>query len=173
LLSATGRKVVLFSPPYQGKVFGPPLGLLSLAAAIREHGFWPVIIDGAIVPDFLNVIAHEVKDAFSFGVSLLTGPVIHAAIAASQTVRRVRPDLPIVFGGWHPTLLTAQTLEEEFVDIVVRHQGERTFSEILQRQASGATLDFVAGCWFKRAGKVVSNQDRPASPLSNLPGARV
>ncbi len=169
MLSEQRRKVVLFSPPYQGKVFGPPLGLLSLAATLREREFEPVIIDGAVVPDFLNVIAREVKDAFSFGVSLLTGPMIHHAIAVSRLVRDLRPDLPIVFGGWHPTLLTAQTLEEEFVDIVVRHQGELTFSEILQRQMSGSSLDFVAGCWFKRDGKVVANQDRPASPLSSLP----
>src|SRR5579872_1573651 len=31
--------------------------------------------------------------------------------------------LPIIFGGWHPSLVTAQTLREDFVDIVVRHQG--------------------------------------------------
>jgi hypothetical protein len=28
VLDPRKRKVLLFSPPYQGKVFGPPLGLL-------------------------------------------------------------------------------------------------------------------------------------------------
>ncbi len=160
---------MLFSPPYEGKVFGPPLGLLSLAASIREQGFLPVVIDGAVTPSFLHVIGEEVKDAFSFGTSVLTGPMIMDAIAASKVVRQVRPDLPIIYGGWHPTLLSGQTLRESFVDIVVRHQGERTLTEILNRQSSGASLDLVAGCWFKRNGNIIENQDRPSSPLSSLP----
>ena len=163
------RKVVLFSPPYDGRVFGPPLGLLSVASAIREHGFLPVVIDGAITPTFLEVVLREVKDAFAFGVSLLTGPMIRHAIAASRAVRAVRPDLPIIYGGWHPTLLTAQTLQEHFVDIIVRHQGEKTLSEILQRQSRGLSLDMVPGCWFKRDGKIIRNTDRPASALNTLP----
>ncbi len=87
-ISAQRNRVVLFSPPYQGKVFGPPLGLLSLAASIREEGFRPVIIDGAISPNFLDLVASEVEDAFAFGISVLTGPMIREAIAASQIVRR-------------------------------------------------------------------------------------
>jgi radical SAM superfamily enzyme YgiQ (UPF0313 family) len=169
LLNQNSRKVVLFSPPYEGKVFGPPLGLLSLASSIREQGFTPIIIDGAITQRFLDVIVEEVHDAFAFGVSVLTGPMIRDAISASRIVRKSRPDLPVIFGGWHPTLLSAQTLGEEFVDIIVRHQGEKTLVEILNRQAAGASLDLVAGCWFKRNGNIIVNADRPASPLSSLP----
>jgi anaerobic magnesium-protoporphyrin IX monomethyl ester cyclase len=169
VLKQGSRKVVLFSPPYQGKVFGPPLGLLSLAASIREEGFTPIVIDGAITPNFLEVLAKEVTDTFAFGVSVLTGPMINDAIAASRTVREVCPKLPIIYGGWHPTLLSGQTLREDFVDIVVRHQGEKTLTEILRRQSAGAALDLVEGCWFKRNGNIIANQDRPSSPLSSLP----
>ena len=111
-----------------------PLGFASstasfmhhLAASLRENGFDPRIVDGAVVPDFLAAIENEVRDALAFGVSLLTGPMIREAIAASRLVRRLRPDLPIVFGGWHPSLMPAQTLQETYVDAVVMHQGERT-----------------------------------------------
>ena len=163
------RKVLLFSPPYEGKVFGPPLGLLSLASSLRVAGFQPLIIDGAIEPKFLDAIARELPNCLAFGISLLTGPVIRDAIAASRVVRQIRPDLPIIYGGWHPTLLTGETLREDFVDIVVRHQGEKTLTEILQRQMTEAGLEMVAGCWFKRDGKIFSNPDRPASPLSAFP----
>src|SRR5262249_37576537 len=101
--------------------------------------------------------------------SLLTGPMIRDAIDASLLVRRLRPDLPIIYGGWHPTLLPAQTLREEFVDIVVLHQGERTLVEVLNRLQSGAGLQLVPGCWFKQDGRIYSNPDRPATPLTQLP----
>src|SRR5262249_35924109 len=76
---------------------------------------------------------------------------------------------PVIFGGWHPSLVTAQTLREEFVDIVVRQQGELTLLEILKRLEAGQPLDFVQGCWFKRGGRSLENPDRPASRISSLP----
>ncbi len=164
----SSRKVVLFLPPYAGKVLGPPLGLLSLAGSLRENGYEPCIIDGALDGGYLPRIAREVEDCVCFGVSLLTGPMIRDAIEASRMVRKVRPDVPIVFGGWHPSLLPAQTIAEDFVDIVVRHQGEKTLVEILHRLTTGKPLDMVQGCWFKRDGRVHQNPDRPAAPISAL-----
>ena len=55
------RKVVLFLPPYAGTVFGPPLGLLSLASSLRASGFEPCIIDGAITPEYLQAIERELE----------------------------------------------------------------------------------------------------------------
>jgi anaerobic magnesium-protoporphyrin IX monomethyl ester cyclase len=169
VLRSDSNKVVLFLPPYAGKVLGPPLSLLSLAGSLRDAGYEPCIIDGALDRNFAATIASQISEAVCFGVSLLTGPMIRDAMEMSQLVRRIRPDLPIIFGGWHPSLASAQTLRENFVDIVVRHQGEKTLIEILERLLSGNTLDLVQGCWFKRDGNIVQNPDRPAAPLSSLP----
>jgi radical SAM superfamily enzyme YgiQ (UPF0313 family) len=162
-------KVVLFLPPYSGGLIGPPLSLLSLASPLREAGFEVRIIDGALQHDYLDRIEKEIQDCLCFGVSLLTGPMIATAIAVSRHVKRLRPDLPVIFGGWHPSLLPAQTLREDYVDAVVLHQGELTLLEIAQRLASGGGLDFIAGCWFKRAGQICQNPDRPSVSLSKLP----
>src|SRR5580698_7034549 len=167
---ATNRKkVVLFLPPYAGKVLGPPLCLLSLAGSLREAGYEPCLIDGALDRDFSATVAREISGALCFGVSLLTGPMICDAMDVARLVRKLRPALPIIFGGWHPSLVSGQTLREDFVDVVVRHQGEKTLVEILQRFEAGSTLDLVQGCWFKRDGRIIQNPDRPATPLSALP----
>ena len=163
------RKVVLFSPPYRGPLLGPPLGLLSLAGTLRAHGYEPILIDGALDRAFASTVAREVMEATCFGVSLLTGPMILDAIEVSRMVRRLRPDLPIVFGGWHPTLCSAETLRESFVDVVVRQQGELTLVEILRRWERASSLDLVPGCWFKRNGHMVRNPDRPTVRLDELP----
>jgi len=163
-----GGRVILFLPKYSGRLLGPPLGLLSLAGSLRAAGYEPLIIDGALHSNHMAGIQAALDDALCFGVSLLTGPMIRDAIAASRMVRRLRPDLPIVFGGWHPSLQTAGTLREDFVDVVVRHQGDKTLVEIADRLAAGNGLDMVAGCWFKRDGRIIRNPDRPASPISDL-----
>jgi anaerobic magnesium-protoporphyrin IX monomethyl ester cyclase len=169
-LGKTGsRKVVLFLPPYAGKVLGPPLGLLSLAASLRESGYEPCIIDGALDRNYFPRLAREIEHCLCFGVSLLTGPMIREAAAAARFVKQARPDIPVIFGGWHPSLLPGQTLSEDFVDIVVRHQGDRTLVEILQRLEAGQLPDMVQGCWFKRGRQIHQNPDRPALPISSLP----
>ena len=163
------RRVVLFLPPYAGKLLGPPLGLLSLAGSLRCAGYEPVIMDGALHRDYLSRIERSLDDCLCFGVSLLTGPMIRDAILASRFVRQLRPDLPIIFGGWHPSLLPGETLREDFVDVVVRQQGDQTLVEIAKRISTGRGLDMVAGCWFKRDGRIIQNPDRPAAPIGDLP----
>src|SRR6266542_5476818 len=96
------QKVVLFYPPYAGPPLGAPLCLLSLASPLLASGFRVSLIDGAIQPDIESAIAREIKDALCLGISILTGPMIGAAVRVSRLVRGLRPDLPIVFGGWHP-----------------------------------------------------------------------
>jgi anaerobic magnesium-protoporphyrin IX monomethyl ester cyclase len=103
VLTATPlRKVVLFLPRYEGPVFGPPLGLLSLASSLRSAGYQPVIIDGALCIDYLDAIEREMEGCAAFGVSLLTGPMIRDAVTASRLVRRLKPETTIIYGGWHP-----------------------------------------------------------------------
>jgi hypothetical protein len=132
------RKVVLFLPPYSGKILGAPLGLLSLAGSVRQAGFEPRIIDGALDADYRVRIAEQIEDCLCFGVSLLTGPMIRDAIEVSRMVKGLRPHLPVIFGGWHPSLASAQTLREDFVDIVVRHQGDAVFG--ISCCATGSTV---------------------------------
>ena len=166
---APRKKVVLLLPPYSGPPLGPPVGLLSLAAVLRQAGYRVRVIDGAVEHDWLEQAGRESADALCFGISLLTGPMIDGAVEAGRRVKRQRPDLPVILGGWHPSLLPEQTLRESFVDIVVRNQGEITLLEIARRLEAGQSLDGVAGCSFKRGAEIRHNPARTATRLSELP----
>ncbi len=162
-------KVVLFLPPYDGRPLGPPAGLLCLASPLLQAGHEVTIIDAAIVPDYLSAIEKETRNATCLGVSLLTGPMIRGAVEASRSVKRITPHLPVIFGGWHPSLLPEQTLHEEFVDYVVRNQGELTFLELVQQIKNNGNAAGIAGCSYKDHGTIVHNPDRPVARLSTLP----
>ncbi|HEV2381222.1 MAG TPA: radical SAM protein [Terriglobia bacterium] len=163
------KKVVLFYPPYGGPPLGAPLCLLHLAAPLVEAGFDVAVIDGAIEPDYEQAVAREVEEALCFGVSLLTGPMIGASIRMARLVRKARPGLPIIFGGWHPSLVPDQTLRPDFVDVIVRGQGELTLLEIAERLAEGKNLDGVRGASTKRDGHIVHEAERSVENLNNLP----
>ncbi len=145
------------------------MGLLSLAAPLLEAGYDVVLVDAAIEPDYLQRIANEVQEVCCFGISLLTGPMILPAIKASRLVRKLRPELPIIYGGWHPTLLPEQTLKAEYVDVIVRGQGEITFLEVLKRLRARESLEGVLGVSFKKGERVLHNPDRRVINVNQLP----
>ncbi len=144
------NKVVLFHPPYDGPPLGPPLSLLSLASPLLAAGFQVSIVDASIDPAYKNSLAGEITDALCLGISLLTGRMIRSAVDVSRFVREIRPELPIIYGGWHPSLLPAQTLREDYVDVVVRGQGELTLQEVAERLRAGSSFESVRGISFKQ-----------------------
>ena len=163
------KKVVLFYPPYDGPALGPPLCMLALAAPLLEQGFEVVLIDGAIEENTSQRILRECDGALCFGVSVLTGPAITAALRAAKVVKEAWPDLPVIFGGWHPTLAADQTLSHSLVDVVVRGQGEVTLLELAQRFQTGEGLAGVAGSSYKRGKEHIHNPERSVARLEDLP----
>jgi radical SAM superfamily enzyme YgiQ (UPF0313 family) len=162
-------KVVLFYPPYAGPPLGPPLCLLSLAAPLLDAGFRVSIVDGAIEPDVKSALAKGLQDALCLGVSFMTGPMIQSAIDITRFVRRMNPRLPIVFGGWHSSLLPDQTLAHDDVDLLVRGQGEITLLEVALQLRDAKSVETVRGVSFKSNGRVAHNPSRPVENVNNLP----
>ena len=163
------NKVVLFHPPYDGPALGPPLSLLSLASPLLSAGFQVSIIDASIDPDYKKTVESEIADALCLGISLLTGRMIRAALDLSRFVRKHHPQLPIIYGGWHPTLLPEQTLREASVDAVARGQGELTLLEAAERLRSGLSLESVSGISYKAQGEAVHNAERRVESVEKLP----
>ena len=62
----------------------------------------------------------------------MTGPQIIRALETSKFLKGRYPDVPVVWGGIHPSLLPEQTLENPFVDIVVIGEGEATLLELVK-----------------------------------------
>jgi len=100
---------------------------------------------------------------------VLTGPMIAGAIEVSTAVKHHYPKLPVIFGGWHPSLLPAETLSEPFVDMVVRGQGEITLLEVVQALVDGRPVDEIQGLSWKDGNLPRQNFDRRVQPLESLP----
>jgi len=163
------RKVVLFYPPYEGNPLGAPLCLLALAAKLRESGFEPVIIDAAVEAGYKSTVCEALDGALCLGVSVLTGPMISGAIDVAKLAKSLYPKLPVIFGGWHPTLQPDQTLAEPYVDVVVRGQGEITLCELAEAFATNRPLKNISGISWKTGAIRTHNPDRKVEALEDLP----
>jgi len=163
------RKVVLFYPPYDGPPLGAPACLLSLASPLLQAGFEVAIIDAAIEPDWLNRTLGELQNALCLGISVLTGPMIRGAVRMAKAAKKLAPNLPVIFGGWHPSLLPNQTLQEPFVDAIVRGQGELTLLEVAESLSRGKSVQGIHGVSSKQYGMPQHAPERRVALLDDLP----
>jgi radical SAM superfamily enzyme YgiQ (UPF0313 family) len=130
-----------------------------------KAGFSPKIVDTA-VDDYM---AFNYRDAICIGISALTDQSILKGIEVAQYIRKHHPDIPIVWGGHHATILPEQTIRSPFVDIVCRNEGELTFPELVKRLADQQPIDDVLGItWKSNHGKVIHNPDRDLMDMDSI-----
>jgi radical SAM superfamily enzyme YgiQ (UPF0313 family) len=147
----------------------PPLSLLAIAAPLVQDNYEVKIFDSRVDGDCLSDILAEAHDAVCLGISVLTGHQIKEALQVSQEVKRHLPSLPVVWGGYHPTLLPEQTIAEPAIDIVVKGQGEITFRMLVDALSEGRPLRDVEGILFKENGAIVFNPERKFADVNRFP----
>jgi anaerobic magnesium-protoporphyrin IX monomethyl ester cyclase len=148
------KKIVFFVASFSSIEATAPLGILAISTPLLQEGYQVVIIDSTIAADYKKRVLEEVKDALCLGISVVTGPMIRETVEVARAVKEWNPEFPIILGGWHPSLLPKQTLEAEYVDIIVRAQGEQSMLEVAQHLEDRVPLDDILGIGFKRDGKL-------------------
>ena len=102
-------KVVLYNP--DAVFYTMPLGLLAVASALDAKKYDVVIVDARLESDVDGRLRRELPGALLFGITVLTGAPIRDALRVSRFAKSLRADLPVVWGGWHPSLFPTKTLE--------------------------------------------------------------
>src|SRR5437879_5791789 len=133
VMATSSKKVVFFFPAFSSQEATAPLGILAVSTPLLRAGYQVRIIDSTITPNFQKRVLAELSDALCLAVSLVTGPMIRETVQIARAAKLLYPDLPVVLGGWHPSLLPDQTLAAECVDVVIRGQGEDAMLEVVQR----------------------------------------
>ena len=162
------HKIVLYNP--HAVFWTMPLGLIAIGSALDAEKYEVKIIDGRLEADPQRAVIEACRDALCLGVTVLTGAPLHDALAISRAARVAYPGLPIVWGGWHPSLFPEQCLAEPSVSAAVSGQGEETFAEVVERYSEGRSLAGIAGVtWRDAIGGVVEGPPRPTKDVSLFP----
>ncbi len=148
-----------------------PLSILSIAAMLEGKEEY-AIVDGNLDPHperTLERIASE-HPVELVAVSVMPGPQMVAAIPLCRAFRAKHPSIPIVWGGYFPSLYTDTTLNANYVDFVVKGQGDETFPELLDALRGGRKLSSVAGLSYTdQFGLHVHNPMRPLQSPDKYP----
>lgn len=175
------KKILLVKPPHTAigsripREQLPPLGLLSVGGPLIDAGYDVTLLDAEFGPMSVQaVIQHVVAsepDVLMMGHSGSTSA--HATIMRiAEGVKLARPGLPIVYGGVYPTYHWEDVLRDHpQVDYIVRGEGERTTTALIQAWSRGDALDMVAGIALRIDG--VPTATAPAEMIANLDDYRV
>ena len=168
------KRILLFYPSLSKTLpatpFWEPLQLLHLSRMFRDTPFNVEIVDGRLHPDPSDLpISGNGEDILCFGVTAMTSYQLIQGLEFSNHVKERFPRIPIVWGGWHPTLMPEQTLAEPGIDIVVRGQGEVTFLELCLALDANADIEEVQGLMYKKQGTVIETKIRPLVDPNTLP----
>lgn len=156
------KNVILVYPKMGSSIVRrPPLSILYMAAILEKNGYNPIIIDG----DFDNY-KEKITEAICVGISALTGHQILNGMEITRYIKK-KFDMPVIWGGVHPTLHPEQTLET--ADIVVRGEGEITFLKLVEAISNNKPIDHILGISFKKNDLIVNNSDRKYMNMDEIP----
>ena len=169
-----GRSVVLYMPrrfesPQEGTTQKMPLELLTLAGPLLQAGYDVRIIDANVEKNCRDSLLEACGNAVCLGISCILGYQIIDGFEVALELRKKIPDLPIVWGGWFPSVMPESFLNEGIADLVVMGQGEKTFLELVERLSSGKGTDDVQGIALKVDGQMRLTPARPVCELEDLP----
>ncbi|KAF5067462.1 B12-binding domain-containing radical SAM protein [Methanobacterium aggregans] len=149
-------KVTFINPPQTNSkykfigVVAPPLGISYMAAVLEEKNFDVSIIDASALDMTWEALEKEIENVSPdvIAVTALT-PTISQAMKTAEIAKKTCPDAVIVLGGYHPTFNYEEVLEKDFVDVVVRGEGENTMLDLVETLERGGDLSEVKGIAFE------------------------
>lgn len=164
-----------------------PMGLASLAAYARQRGHEIQILDGEAGHEVKVVNYSQARKCYQgyldaldnhdhptwkkieeiisrrefqiLGISCSTVK-IDSALHIAGIAKRINPELPVVLGGIHPTVMPEQSFREGLVDFVIRGEGEITFAELLDSLSGKGSIEEINGLTYWKKGKAYNNPKR-------------
>ena len=157
--------IVLYNPRGDSHIL--PLALVHVGSLFPDRRV--VTVDGRVDLAPEARITELAREARCLGISVLTGKPILDALAIARAAKAVRPDLPVIWGGWHPSLMPEQCLESGVVDACVNGQGERSLAEMVKALDQGRSFEAIGGVTWRRDGEIVRNPPRGFEDVNGFP----
>lgn len=168
-LSATAEQVLLISAQdrqeylneAQGREFAGDLGIRYLGAALEDAG-----ISVSLLPAHFNTDDEVARRVLLNEELILVGVSVHISSLSStkkklERIKELRPDLPVVVGGFLPTFSAEQLVRDwPEVDFVVGGEGEQALVALCHAVLAGEEPVHVPALTWRRSadGAIIHNK---------------
>lgn len=142
------RVLLIFPPVVHEEIYSkgiseightlPPLGLAYIASVLEENGIKVKIIDAVVLRLSLEGVVEQAIEYLPdyIGIMAMT-PTIYRSKDLAKLLKRHLPEVPITFGGPHPSQFPKETSEYDYVDTVVVGEGEYAMLDIVKNNSRG------------------------------------
>jgi radical SAM superfamily enzyme YgiQ (UPF0313 family) len=162
------KKVFLISPNsidhLDASLISYSLALGYLGAYAERVG-WKVIVRDCYCKtweetkrEIIQVIKHENPEVIGINCITMNRAAVYKTI---ELAKSLKPKIKVIVGGVHPTIYPEHFLLNNNADIVVMHEGEETFEELLKRFDKNQSIKNVRGIAYKENGAVNITPARP------------
>ena len=161
-------RVLLFMPRGKFNYKAPyvPLGLLSIATYLKEHGHTVRLADRSFQKEKPEkTIADFAPDAVC--VSLVSMRLFDDAIIISKAAKK--RGVPVIWGGMIPSDYYKTCLSAGYADYISIGEGEINIMNLLSALESGADAAGVKGIAFLKDGVPYKTEPQPPADLAELP----
>jgi len=184
LFAAITMKILLINPPrspenmilesapaeakhfIHKKLIGPPLGLLTIAEAVKDHDVtvfdmkaeYDLVADAPETDKMVMELLEKTKPDV-VGVTAITSE-LYFSLDILRTVKKFNPDITTIAGGLHTTLCP-QDFNDPAVDVVCPGQASFTFRDVINTLESKKPLENVKGILIKKGEQLVPTGASP------------
>ncbi len=115
--------------------------------------------------DYSNTIWDEIRSVILdykpavVGISVKSQNFLSATIVA-KIAKEVNADTIVIIGGPHSSMVGADIMRCQDIDICVKGEGERTIVELLSKLEMESELSEVKGIIYRESGKIIENPAR-------------
>jgi radical SAM superfamily enzyme YgiQ (UPF0313 family) len=140
-------------------------GIMSISAVLKREGHDTEVLIVDKEDDISKTIKESAPDVIGFSCTTAMYPI---ALEQSKKIKR-EFDIPIIFGGVHPTICPG-IIEEESIDIICRGEGEYPLLELLNNMERSKDISEIKNLWVKKKSTVYKNDMRNlVEDLDELP----
>jgi len=132
-------KILLYFPtpfPYHRPWKGVPLAHLAISRYLTEN-YQIKIFARHLQKNTKKQILNQGKSVLCLGITAMTGFQIYDGLKIAKAFKKKYPQIPIIWGGWHPSILPKQTLKNPYIDYVLVGQSDETFPRLVKKLTQG------------------------------------
>ncbi len=157
---------------YVGTMY-PSIGLASIAAIAEKMRCQVKVVDCEAMGFSYEKLEQEIRE-FSpglIGMQAFCNTINRALEIAGRVKNNVNRQIKIVLGGVQATLFPEEYCKNEFVDFVVKGEGEIIFKNLIQAlENNSADFSGINGLVWKKGKELVSNKnEKMIDDLDPLP----
>ncbi|MFH1539100.1 MAG: radical SAM protein [bacterium] len=138
-----------------------PNGVVSLSAYLKQHGKEVKVchMESRLHFRTLRKTLRE-YEPHVVGISANAPEIRYVPVFAAIS-KRIHPDVPVLAGGVHASLVPETFLEIDGIDAVCLGEGEEPLLEYVNKLEASSNVTDTRNFWFKNDGEIIKNEIGP------------